>query len=731
MLPYASQWVLTAALVLVYLTQSTNATTVSLLDLLPKCASHCLEDFISTEYPRGACSEGCDLNYLCTTNTTSGYTLGEAGLRCSLSKCSMEVALSFDTYSICDNVPGALPRTHPTIVATITSPANPTSTARPTTVIATEPETTDTPTTTRPLSTETTKTSTSLTTPQSQTSSSESTEHPDTETDKPTSTTTGSSPSTTSSEASNEPGQGSNLNSGAVIGVSVASGIAGFFIIGVIIFFCCRKIRRKAQDREFFEIGGHMTEPPDFSFPPRRPPMGPRPSPKKLFGNDSESVRLVSPADAGYHHPAQHPAVVVTHPEEDYEYGRMSSKNRDRAGFQSTSNLDFDAESTVSSRTVSDLLPDKPTYELYPRPLRWSQHKKARPSSGATVSEENHARPARPRRLPSPPLQQSGLAPGNARGHNRHLMAGLPANPRAMMYGFGGPGLTPPMKGSKHEKIPVYSSANEQGHLPQQAAVHGTSPYPSGHSRVDYDDDLDNYLTNSNAGFVGAKVIQPQHQPHQPHQLQPQDSSTARGAGANRNSGGDYPGYQFEFGFGDSSSSSESRRASRHSGGFRPLTPVREIKTPLREMQNPMGASRNHGNSSTARYLPTAKSSGPGPRPLPNPVDPPHPPQEIVSRPRIFRQDDIKRVQIRRGKPLPSPKDSEVTVPYSPDDFWYEPKDEPSSASAYILPAPRSSANHEKYTLKGQLGMPKKKPLPPERNLTPSRRGEDLILQVE
>ncbi|KAL4748586.1 hypothetical protein BDW72DRAFT_180057 [Aspergillus terricola var. indicus] len=731
MYPYASPWVLTAALVLVYLTQSTNATTVSLLDLLPKCASQCLEDFISTEYPRGACSEGCDLNYLCTTDTTSGYTLGEAGLRCSLSKCSMEVALSFDTYSICDDVPGALPRTHPTIVATITSPANPTSTVRPTTVITTEPETTDTPTTIRPVSTETANTSTSLTTTQSQTSSSESTEHPETETDKPTATTTttttttGSSPSATSSEASNEPGQGSNLNSGAVIGVSVASGIAGFFIIGVIIFFCCRKIRRKAQDREFFEIGGHMTEPPDFSFPPKRPPMGPRPSPKKLFGTDSESVRLVSPADAEYQDPAQYPAVVVTQPEEDYEYGRMSAMNTARAGFQSTSNLDFDAESTVSSRTVSDLLPDKPTYELYPRPLRWSQHKKARPFSGATVFEQNHARPARPRRPPSPPLQKSGLAPGNASGHNRHLIAGLPANPRAMMYGFGSPGLTAPRKGFKHEKRPVYASSNEQAQPSRQTAVHGTSPYPPGHSRVDYDDDLDNYWKNSSAGFVGAKMIQPQHQP------QSQDSSTARGAAANRNSVSDYPGYQFEFGFGHGSSSSGSRRASRQSGSFRPLTPVRETRTPLREMQNPTGGSSKRGNSSTARDLAATKSSGPSPRPLPGPPDPSHPPQEIVSRPRIVRQDDIKRVQIRRGKPLPSPEDSEVTVPYSPDDFWFAPKDEPSSASAYIIPPPRSSTDYKKYTSKGQLGMPKKKPLPPERNLTPSRRGEDLILQVE
>ncbi|KAL4980686.1 hypothetical protein BDW66DRAFT_124546 [Aspergillus desertorum] len=721
MLPYASRWVPITALVLVCFTQSSNATTVSLLDLLPKCASRCLEGFISTEYPRGACSEGCDLNYLCTTNSTSGYTLGEAGLRCSLSKCSMEVALSFDTYSICDGVPGALPRTHPTIVATITSPANPTSTARPTTVIATEPETTGTRTTTRPSSTETDHTSTSITTFQSPTSSTDSTQNPDTESDKPTQTKTDSSPSATPSEASDEPGQGSNLNSGAVIGVSVASGIAGFFIIGVIIFFCCRKTRRKAQDREFFEIGGHMTEPPDFTFPPNRPPMGPRPSPRKFFDTDSESVRLVSPVDAEYQHPAQYPAVVVTQPEEDYEYGHISANNTDRVGFQSTINLDPDAESTVSSRTVSDLLPDKPAYELYPRPLRWSQQK-ARPSTGATVFEEENY--ARPRRLPSPPLQQSGFARGSASGRNRHLMAGLPANPRAMMYGFGGPGQTSSVKGSKHEKRPVYSSANEGAQPSRQAAAHGGSRHPSRHSQVDYDDDLDNYWKSSDAGFVGAKVIHPQPQP------QSHSYSTARGAGTNQNPVGDSPGYQFGFGFADSSSGSGSRRASRHSGGFRPLTPVREIRTPMEKMRNPMGESSNHGNSSSARHLPTARSPNPGPGHGLGPLDPPQPPQEVASRPRIVRRDDIKRVQIRRGKPLPSPKDNEVTTHYCPDDFWYEPKSEPSSASAYNLPVPRSFADR-KNTPKGQLGMPKKKPLPLERNLTPSRRGEDLILQVE
>ncbi|KAL4908034.1 hypothetical protein BDW74DRAFT_115140 [Aspergillus multicolor] len=722
MLPYPPQWVFTAALSLVYLTQITNAMTVSLLDLLPKCASHCLESFISTEYPRNACSEGCDLNYLCTTNTTSGYTLGEAGLRCSLSNCSMEVVMSFDTYSICEDVPGALPRTHPTIIATVTSPASPTSTLRPTTIVTTEPETTATSPTTRPTSTTTAHTSTTLTTFQSPTPTTQTTQSPSTETDKPTSTESDPSPSATYSDDPVEPAQGSSLNSGAVIGVSVASGIAGFFILGVIIFFCCRKIRRKAQDREFFEIGGHMTEPPDFSFPPKRPPMGPRPSPGKFFGPDSESIRLVSPEEAEYQHPSHYPAVVITRPDDDYNYGRMSENNTSRAGFQSSSNLDFDAESTVSSRTVSDLLPDKPTYELYPRPLRWSQHKKFRPSSGATVFGEHSGGP---RPLPHPPVQHSRFTSTSTQRQNRHPTGGLPANPKAMMYGFAGPGQTPPTGGSKHKNKSV--DANLKGKpLP---AVQGASPYTSGHSPIDYDDDLDNYWKNSDAGFVGAKVVQPQ--------PQPQSYGVPRGAGMNRNSVGDYPGYEFEFGFGESSSSSGSRRASRYSGGFRPLTPVTEIRTPMGEVQNPMGENSNHQHgasnipsvfSTTARKLPTSGTSGSGPG---GPHHPPQPPQEVVSRPRIVRQDDIKRVQIHRGKPLPPPKDSEVTVPYGPDDFWYEPGAEPSSSSAYRLPVPKNVAEH-RYSSKWMLGgMPKKKPSPLERNLTPSRRGADLILQVD
>ncbi|KAL4931210.1 uncharacterized protein BDV17DRAFT_23327 [Aspergillus undulatus] len=720
MLLYPTRWVPPAVLIFANFTQSTHATTVSLLDLLPKCASKCLESFISTEYPRNACSGGCDLTYLCRKDTKSGYTLGEAALRCSLSLCSTEVAMSFDTYSICDSVPGALPQTHPTIVATITVPANPTTTTIPTTIITAEPDPTDTRPITDSTSTKTDHTSTRTTTFQGPTSTTDSTQGSSTETQELTSTTsTDSAPEPTSSDTSSAESEGSALDSGAVIGVSVASGIAGFFIIGVIIFFCCRKMRRKAQDREFFEIGGHMSEPPDFNFPPRRP-MGPRPTPGTQ-PTDSESVRLVTPADTGYQHPGYHrahypPAVIVTEPEEeDHDRRHVSASNTDRAGHQSSA-YDYETASIASSRTVSDLLPDKPTYELYPRPLRWSLHKKLRPSSRAALIDEETGS----KNHPSPSIPQFVFIPASEKGQTQPPMAGLPANPRAMKYGFASPGQTQAMKASARGKRPVYSIAIDN-QPSRKAATPETTRYPS--SQVDYDNDLDNYWKkNSDAGFVGAQVIQPQGIAR----------SSVQGPRPNPNPFNNnpaYPGYDFEFGFGDNTSP-ESQRESHHSGSFRPLTPVREIRTPMGEVRNPMGVSSSSGlsNPSTptpAPRYPPRQHLGPG---LPTQ------PQEVVSRPRIVRQDDVKRVQIRRpgtGKPLPSPK--EVTVPYCPDDYWHEQNNEASNSGYNVPTVPTPAARNPEFNsgLKGVLGMPKKKPSPAERNLTPSRRGADLILQVE
>ncbi|KAI9374299.1 hypothetical protein BJX61DRAFT_319476 [Aspergillus egyptiacus] len=688
MLSYSLRWLPTITFVFAYLTQGTHTTVVSLLDLMPKCASKCVESFITTEYPRDACAKGCDLSYLCTKNTTSGYTLGEAALRCSLSMCSMEVATSFDTYSICNSVPGALPRTHPTIVATIMSPVDSTTITTGPTIITTPTETADTGHTTEPAST---KTDLSTTTFQSPISATDRTgDASNTATEQSTFTTSSDlPPSGTASETSSVSSEGSGLDSGAVIGVSVVSGVAGFFLIGVIIFFCCRKIKEKrAQDREFFEIGGHMSEPLDFNLPPKHRPRGPRPSPGSL-NFDSDTVRLVPSVEPGY----QHPAVIVTEPEAECGHSRLPMEDAEGVGFHTPSNLDFDAASTVSSRTVSDLLPEKPTYELYPRPLRWSQHRK-RSSSGATLFEEENYTGSK--NLPSPSLQAFDFTGESSRGYSRPRMPGLPANPRAMLYTFGREQTQLlPVKGPQHGKKPVYANAREILPPSRQAVIHEPSPYPSG---TEYNDDIDKYWQSTGGGFVGARVINPQDATHSAH------------GETGRNSFGDHAGDGFEDVEVHDTLDPNIRRASRHSRSLRPLTPVREVLTPPVEVQRSSGDSSYSGNKPT-RYPPE-----------PSP-ELPTLPQEIVSRPRIVRQDDIKRVQIRRGKPAPN----QVTVPYCPDDFWQAASTK--SSTGYSRSGPSGVYKHISG---GDIGrMPKKKPSPLERNLTPSRRGADLILQVE
>lgn len=109
------------------------------------------------------------------------------------------------------------------------------------------------------------------------------------------------------------------------------------------------------------------------------------------------------------------------------------------------------------------------------------------------------------------------------------------------------------------------------------------------------------------------------------------------------------------------------------------------------------------------------------------------PPAEIISRPRIVKADDIKRVEIR-SSPRPRPP-SEVVSAYCPEDFWLE-------RGKSLAPQPASSElPYPSEISPGAVlypSSPKKRPeditkrvSPTSRNLTPSRRGDDLILRVD
>ncbi|KAL1964130.1 hypothetical protein VTN77DRAFT_7218 [Rasamsonia byssochlamydoides] len=397
---------------------------------IPSCAQSCVEAFIISEYPSNSCCGLADIDCLCRTNTTSGLTLGEAALSCFVSFCSLDPLAGSNVYEICNSVSGALPETHSTITATflgtvsapfIATSSMPTSTSN---VVYSTPSASKTTliastSSTRPVTTSQSSFSTSIVRPTWTTSIMSSTSQ----------STHSSSPSPSATQSA------FSLSTPAVVGVSVSSGVSAVFLAGVLLFFCVRKARQRSAnaEKETFEIGGSMTEPPNFApLSSRSPPPNPGQSPgENAVRPNFHNFPLEPVTRSG-------PLVVVTKPpagqapRSDETIGIAISPETERDG---------SPQSQSSQRTLSQLLPDKPDYALYPEPLRLSRQG-PRPESGGTVFEEDGERP---RSIFGPPLEVARNQPiraDNLSGQqvrrkgdpNRRPYPGLPPDPRALMY---------------------------------------------------------------------------------------------------------------------------------------------------------------------------------------------------------------------------------------------------------------------------------------------------------
>lgn len=602
---------------------SSDTSTYSLWDLVPECAQSCVENFVKSEYTPEECTSPSSVKCLCRTKTPSGLTIGEAALTCVHAVCPQTVIKSSDVYHICDSVSDAIPETHATITATTFPSVLPTTT--------TDATTTDSTTTSDHIS------KTTLTTTTTMTSTSPSLS-PEITIYHPSSSGSGAVPEVVSTEppsaapsnpssASNEKGD-KHVSPGTVIGVSVVSGVAGSFIIGVAVFFCCKRWKRNNRidpDPDLFEIGGVMSEPPGFSQPSSRrstpgPDSGPSPigatahhpevsEPPRTFQPTSRSsMRLVT--TPGIHHSEQ-------------------LQGRDQIGFAVSSDSEWEiSPRTLSSQhTLSEPLPNQAA-GLYPKPLKWSH----RPVSGETLFEEDELHQAVSERKPSNP-QRSG---------SPSLMTGLPPNPRALKDGF---------PAQRFRRVP--------GQQPNQNRVHQPDPQET---RLG--------LPIPRSAFRG--------------------SSTSN----------------------SSSTPMESSSSSHHTSSNTLLT------TPFSTAQG-----RTLSGTSPRRIEPPAPTPSLGTL---------GPAAEIVSRPRIVRANDIKRVQIRSSPRPPS----EVVAPYCPEDFWLERGRvrAPPPAASTDLPYPSEACPGAVL----YPSSPKKRPQdapnrvsPTSRNLTPSKRGQDLILRVD
>ena len=714
MLSFSTQRLSTAILLLVsscsvYSLPASHDTTstASLANTVPNCAFECTEKLIEMQWPKSVCSDRSEINCFCKTNTASGYTLGEIVLGCMLSFCPQDVisASSSVGYSICKGVAGAVPNTHSTLTATLmtetSSPTAGTVTSSSSSDMTSSVESTsslsETSTTSPTLSSIITSTLPHITTFQSPVG-----------TGTEPVTPALSSDATASSSPTPTPGGGgdsNSLNAGSVVGVSVVSGLSGFFLVGVAIFFCYRKLkskRREGKGRDYFEIGGVMSEPLGFGdIPPRRPTPRPKPPPKPA-NQDTETSRLMSPFERRPGPP--NPAVVVTEAD-DGDHGDDGRRDVGRT----LPNLDMKDSPQMFytyPRTPSDLSPDKPEYGLYPEPLRWDR-KYSRPASETTTFEEDVSRP---RSFPSHGYSNfSGLI-GPRPYIPRRLIPGLPANPRAMLQGFGPRDPSPPKRSRSQDNLtkPVYLNPEPKTQFSFDAVDGDQTSHHTRPQSFHAGDYVDDYWQGS--GNSQPQVGLP--------------SSRFYGQAINQRQPEENPNTGFETI--DIHRGPESHRASRHSGFIRPLTPVREVSTPTRNLPS---------NNIPDRI---GYSNGSPPERTPRIPVTPDPAREIVSRPRIVRQHDIKRVEIRRGKPPQhqQQQSKESIMPYSPEDYWPE----SSRCSATLDGSCTSATPATSSRLSGGFGYPVEKTItrkpanresPLEHNLTPSRRGGDLILRVD
>ncbi|KAJ5760830.1 hypothetical protein N7520_007986 [Penicillium odoratum] len=606
---------------------TSDETNTYLWDMVPDCAKNCTKNFIASEYTSAECSDKSNIKCLCRSETSSNLTIGEGALSCVYALCTKEIKKSTNVYHICDSVSGALAETHATLTATTFAGVSTTTTKVTTTSsMTTIPTTESSKKSATFISTSSTSTSDEaalITSYHPSTSASEIL--PSTSSDTSTTAPTNSSIAATGKDDSH------GVTSATVIGVSVASGVAGCFIIGAAVFFGVRKWRKKNQMD--FEIGGDMSEPSNFSEPSYSrgpsPDLNPGSSELTAMRSPQEMSQLSQPPRAfqftSYSPKSTAPGIRLVETPRD--------EQNQRIGYAITSESDWEGSPrTVDSQhTLAELLPIQ-TASLYPRPLRlWY-----RPPSSGTVFEEDDNHLMAEKSLPPLPSTRK-----NPKTRSPPVILGLPANPRAAKEGF---------PASKFRRVQTQQLSSTQSQTPREKPAGPRTlgpPFTATHSRR-------SMISNSSSG------------------------------------------------------QNDSSGVSDHAfNTYLTTTP---------------------GTTAPGRILSGILEGNP---------HPPKPPSQslaqapdIVSRPRIVRAADIKRIPPGERPP------SEILAPYCPEDFWLERGrgNAPSRSVSTELPYPSE-------TFPGMVlypNSPKKRPedapkriSPTSRNLTPSRRGEDLCLSVD
>lgn len=427
---------------------SMGSLTPILAQVIPTCAQGCLESFIASNFPSSSCGTFPDFSCLCVSSSASGLTIGEGGLECLFSECpdyDLDNSIPLDVYEVCVHVPGAKPNTHSTLTATSTTVASATGGVRATPTNDNNPSYNYDSVSVFPgassaaFGTNTViATATGSPSPFPRSASS----LPHTRTTKaassgvglnatPTTTSTSSISTSTSSTSSAPAATSSSVTVAAaaaakpvltkpqIAGVTVAGVGAAAIAFGLcFLIFCLRRKHSKRHSGWSFggdKIidsqettpdmaaigGGNFEHHPQPSSPPAvvaAPPL-------------RRELRVVTPAtssDDGWNRYQR-----SMNPEEEIALAVHPPPPK------SSNHSPIDPVTPASYRTSSQLLPDKPTYSLFPPPLRVT------PRNSSAPAGLRPSGPTAPRQGNSPTYAKYSLRfPSNMDTSQAHLQPG-------------------------------------------------------------------------------------------------------------------------------------------------------------------------------------------------------------------------------------------------------------------------------------------------------------------
>ncbi|RMY58910.1 hypothetical protein D0865_02365 [Hortaea werneckii] len=376
-----------------------------LQDIVPFCAQQCLHTYISYQY--GSCN---GLSCLCSEYSSEGYTLGELGFICLQSACSsIPQAKQEDVYGVCSAAAHAAMATHSTLTLPATTASSYSFASKSSTLLSTTSSNVPSQTTSKSYISDRPATSTAVpaTSMATRTSSS-------------TSSTATSESTSASAAASSSSSHSTSLTSAEAVGVSIAAFGALALIIALIYGITCfRRDRWKAHKRKHDSYDFIDEEPSRFSSFGQNDNTQPNVS-HNGFTNPRAELP-VEKRDTKDWYQAQFPAPAQA---------VLRDRSSWLAALGRSQSPVSQSRSNESMRTLSQLLPDKPgsmppvrqqqQQQPPPRPQR-SPKTLSMAQSPATVFEEDRETRIASQQLPAmprPPVPvgaQTGLPGKNVR----------------------------------------------------------------------------------------------------------------------------------------------------------------------------------------------------------------------------------------------------------------------------------------------------------------------------